>query len=172
MERKIATTGKITITTPKTLYDAVIEYIKRTQKFSNVADFSAFAMRYFALRFHEDISPYIAIEFNKRKENNTQFERIEFDSEYSGTNISWQPTIPVGAALAFSAFRHSYPTLDDTSMIRYSVEYCLNCMKYADLIQSEILNNVPLSIDKKPQIKIKPVRDKTKKQDEPPKKDN
>ena len=91
--------------------------------FANLADYSAFAIRYFLQQFYDDIFPAIYLEMNKRVTARILDEKLEFESDYSGETYTWQTSIPVGVAFQLITVQNIVPTLDRAEILRYSVEY-------------------------------------------------
>ena len=157
--RKLCLTKKITVTTSEKLYSEIEQVCKNSMHFATISEYTAYAMEYFIDRFIDDVAPYVVEEQKKRLEDNTYMERMEFASDYSGATTSWQATIPLGLLFQFNSIQNIFHTLDPTNMIRYSVEYYLNCIRRKDGLIAILLNNMPLPEERPlPEIKFKELK--------------
>lgn len=157
--RKLSRTVRVTITISSRLNNEITEYITRTQRFSNYPDFASFAVQYFAQQFIYEIAPLVANELQKRKEDGTQLEKLEFKSEYGDDNETTQATLAIGAITQLNTYQTMFNQLDVGNMLVFSIEYAYKSLILREEAVNKYLHNVPDdTVWYKPVIKFKELK--------------
>ncbi|MBR4504808.1 MAG: hypothetical protein IKP20_07560 [Candidatus Methanomethylophilaceae archaeon] len=117
------------------MYESIESYITLQHEYTNVPDFLSCACKYFLMRYNYDVEPQINNIIREHMSKGLIVEKIRFISKYSGESISKQATIASGITANLHGLVSSYPYLDYTNVLRYSVEFY-----YEAIVKSRDIN--------------------------------
>lgn len=152
---------KIAVTAPISLKKDIEKMGRDSMQFANLAEYSAFAVGYFVQVFFDDICPQIKDELLERMKTKTLYEKLEFESDYSGELVTWQSSIPLGLSFQLHTIQTIFPQLERPEIIRFSVEYYYKMHDRKEYILTKNLREEFGDINyTRPPIRFKPLEKK------------